>query len=262
MCRKSIRHCCNPIKILKPKPQALTLTFKESGQNDKDDFLFKEERVESHALLTIPGVPSYVTFAFIASALLLTVAVIVRRSISLVPAGTQNFVETVVEAMLNLATENMGHKWGERLFPLIGTLFMFILVCNIFGLIPGFDSPTANINTTAACAIPVFLATHYYGLKVHKLKYMKHFIGPIWWLAPLMLIIEGIGHLVRPVTLSVRLFGNMMAKHILLGVLAILAPAILPTLILALGTLVSLIQAFVFTLLAVLYLAGAVEEAH
>ncbi|UCG79328.1 MAG: F0F1 ATP synthase subunit A [Nitrospirota bacterium] len=218
--------------------------------------------MESPALLHIPGVPSYVTFAFIASILLITVAIIVRRSLSLVPTGTQNFVEMVVETILNLSVENMGHKWGERLFPLMGTLFMFILVSNFFGLIPGFDSPTANINTTAACAIPVFFATHYYGLKVHKAGYIKHFLGPIWWLAPLMFIIEGIGHLVRPVTLSVRLFGNMMAKHILLGVLALLVPAVLPTLILALGTLVSLIQAFVFTLLAVLYLAGAVEEAH
>jgi F-type H+-transporting ATPase subunit a len=217
--------------------------------------------VESHALIHIPGLPSYVTFAFIASALLITVALIVRRSLSLVPSGTQNFVETIVEAILNLSTENMGHKWGERLFPLIGTLFMFILVCNLFGLIPGFDSPTANINTTAACAIPVFFATHYYGVKVHKLKYFKHFIGPIWWLAPLMLPIELIGHLVRPVTLSVRLFGNMMAKHILIAVLLMLAPYLV-FLILGLGTLVSLIQAFVFTLLAVLYLAGAVEEAH
>jgi F-type H+-transporting ATPase subunit a len=230
-------------------------------------FFSKEEKVESHALIHIPGLPSYVTFAFLASALLITVAVIVRRSLSLVPAGTQNFVETVVEAILNLSVENIGHKWGERLFPLMGTLFLFILVCNFFGLIPGFDSPTANINTTAACAIPVFFATHYYGIKVHKLKYINHFLGPIRSIIALplmilMFIIEGIGHLVRPVTLSVRLFGNMMAKHILLGVLAILAPAILPTLILALGTLVSLIQAFVFTLLAVLYLAGAVEEAH
>ena len=223
--------------------------------------------MESHALIHIPGVPSYVTFAFIASILLIVVAVMVRRSLSLVPSGVQNFMETVVEAVLNLSVENMGREWGERLFPLMGSLFMFILVCNFFGLIPGFDSPTANINTTAACAIPVFFATHYYGIKVHKFKYINHFLGPVRSIVALplmmlMFVIELIGHLVRPVTLSVRLFGNMMAKHILLGVLAILAPAVLPTLILALGTLVSLIQAFVFTLLAVLYLAGAVEEAH
>jgi F-type H+-transporting ATPase subunit a len=135
------------------------------------------------------------------------------------------------------------------------------------GLIPGFASPTSNINTNAAMAIPVFLATHFYGIRVHGFKYLNHFLGPIRSLAALplmilMFIIEVIGHLVRPVTLSVRLFGNMVAKHIILAVLAGLAPLLIPTLILALGTLVSFIQAFVFTLLATLYLAGAVEEAH
>ncbi|HDO22596.1 MAG TPA: ATP synthase F0 subunit A [Nitrospirae bacterium] len=217
--------------------------------------------------MNIPGLPAYVTFAFIASIFLITVAIIVRKSLKLVPGGTQNFVETVIDSILDLSVENMGRKWGEMLFPLMGTLFLYILVCNFFGLIPGFDSPTANINATAACAVPVFFATHYYGIKVHKFKYINHFLGPIRSIIglPLMLlmfVIEIIGHLVRPVTLSVRLFGNMMAKHILLGVLVLLAPIILPTLVLALGTLVSLIQAFVFTLLAVCYLAGAVEEAH
>jgi F-type H+-transporting ATPase subunit a len=135
------------------------------------------------------------------------------------------------------------------------------------GLIPGFDSPTSNINTTAACAVPVFLATHYYGIKVHGFSYIKHFLGPIRSLfaLPLMLLmflIELIGHLVRPLTLSVRLFGNMVAKHILLLVLALMAPAIIPVTILGLGVLVGLVQAFVFVLLSAMYLAGAVEEAH
>ena len=116
-------------------------------------------------------------------------------------------------------------------------------------------------------ALPVFLATHFYGVRVHGAGYIKHFLGPIRSvfalpLMALMFIIEFIGHLVRPITLSVRLFGNMVAKHIILGVLAMLAPWVVPTLILALGTLVSLIQAFVFVLLSSLYLAGAVEEGH
>jgi F-type H+-transporting ATPase subunit a len=207
-------------------------------------------------------IPHNVTYAILASVILITVAVVIRGSLRLVPTGIQNFMEMVVESLLKLAEENIGHHWGKPLFPLVGTLFLFILVCNFMGLIPGFASPTSNINTNAAMAIPVFLATHFYGVRAHGIKYIKHFLGPIWWLAPLMFVIEFIGHLVRPVTLSVRLFGNMMAKHILLGVLAILSPWIVPTLILALGTLVSLIQAFVFALLATLYLAGAVEEGH
>ena len=135
------------------------------------------------------------------------------------------------------------------------------------GLIPGFDSPTANLNTTAACAVPVFFATHYYGLKVHGFKYINHFLGPIRsiFALPLMIMmffIEIIGHLTRPLTLALRLFGNMVSKHLILGVLGMLAPVIIPVAILGLGVLVSIVQAFVFVLLSCLYLAGAVEEAH
>ncbi len=212
-------------------------------------------------------IPHNVSYAVLASLILIVSAAVVKRSMRLVPMGFQNLIETIVETFLNLAEENIGHNWGKHLFPLIGTLFMFILICNIMGLIPGFASPTSNINTNVAMAIPVFLATHYYGIRIHGVKYINHFLGPIRSIAALplmilMFIIEFIGHLVRPVTLSVRLFGNMVAKHIILLVLAGLVPWIIPTLILALGTLVSFIQAFVFTLLATLYLAGACEEAH
>lgn len=222
---------------------------------------------ESHVFINIPGVPAYVTYSWLAMGILIGGSLVVRKSLKLIPVGAQNFVEVIVDAMLNLAHENIGHRWGERFFPLIGTLFMYILVCNMMGLIPGFDSPSSNINMTASCAVPVFLATHYYGIKVHKFGYLKHFLGPIRsiFALPLMVMmffIELIGHLVRPVTLSVRLFGNMMAKHILLAVMLLLVPLAVPSLVLMLGTLVSLIQAFVFTLLAALFLAGAVEEAH
>lgn len=219
------------------------------------------------AIVDPSKIPHNVTYAVLASVILITTALVIRRSLRMVPTGVQNVMESVVETFLKLTEENMGHHWGRTLFPLIGTLFMFILICNFMGLIPGFTSPTSNINTNAAMAIPVFLATHYYGIKVHGIKYINHFLGPIRsiFALPLMLlmfIIEFIGHLVRPITLSVRLFGNMLAKHILLGVLAMLTPWIIPTLILALGTLIGLIQALVFVLLTTLYLAGAVEEGH
>ncbi|RJQ20313.1 MAG: ATP synthase F0 subunit A [Nitrospiraceae bacterium] len=212
------------------------------------------------------GIPPFVAFSWVATAIILAVALMVRSSLKLVPAGAQNVVEVVTEFILNLAETSMGHH-GRQFLPLLATLFLYILVCNFLGLIPGFEAATGNINTTLSLALPVFFATHYYGLKAHKLGYIKHFVGPVRSIVALplmilMFIIEMIGHLARPITLSVRLFGNMMAKHILLGVLAMLAPWIIPTLILALGTLVSLIQAFVFVLLTTLYLAGAVEEAH
>lgn len=212
-------------------------------------------------------VPHFVSYGILASLILIGLSLVLRGSLALVPRGTQNVVEIIVEGMLNLAEESIGHHWGRPFFPLICTLFMFIMLCNFMGLIPGFSSPTSNINTTASMAIPVFLATHFFGLKVHGVSYIKHFLGPIRSLSTiplmgLMFLTEIISHIARPLTLSVRLFGNMIAKHMLLLVLALLAPVIIPTAVLCLGVLVSVVQAFVFALLTTLYLAGAVEEAH
>jgi len=226
-----------------------------------------EEVLLMDAIINPEVIPHNVTHAFLASIILIVVALLVKGSLRLVPGGLQNFVEMIVEAIWKLVDENIGHHWSKTLFPFICTIFVFILLCNFMGLIPGFTAATANVNTNAAMAVPVFLATHYYGIRVHGIKYINHFLGPIRSIAalPLMILmfcVEFIGHLARPVTLTVRLFGNMTGKHIILLVLAIISPWVLPTAILALGVLVSLVQAFVFALLATLYLAGAVEEAH
>ncbi len=226
-----------------------------------------EEKLLLDIFIDPHTVPHFVSYAFLASIILIVLALIVKTSIKLVPRGAQNILETIAEGILNLCEDNIGHHWGKPLFPLICTLFLFILLGNFMGLIPGFTSPTSNINTNAAMAIPVFLATHFYGIRVHKHHYINHFLGPIRSIMALplmllMLIIEFIGHLARPLTLSVRLFGNMVAKHYIIGILMILTPAIVPVAILVLGVLVCFIQAFVFTLLSTLYLAGAVEEAH
>lgn len=212
------------------------------------------------------GIPHYVAFSWVAMIIIIAISLIVKKSMSLVPSGTQNVVEVIVEYVLNLAESSIGHM-GRFFLPLLGTLFIYILVCNFMGLLPGFEAPTGNLNTTASMAIPVFLATHYYGIKIHKLGYIKHFLGPIRSIValPLMILmffIELVGHLARPLTLSVRLFGNMMAKHMLLLILLGLTPWLVPIPILVLGVLVSVVQALVFTLLTALYLAGAVEEAH
>jgi len=209
-------------------------------------------------------VPHYVSYAFLASIILIVVALLVKSSIKLIPSGIQNFMETVIDAILNLCDENIGHHWAKHFFPLIATIALFIAVCNFMGLIPGFASPTSNINTNAAMAIPVFLATHVYGIRVHGLGYLKHFVGPIRSifalpLMMLMFVIEFIGHLVRPVTLSVRLFGNMVANTTCLQFWACW-PLGHPYRHTFARRAVSVIQAFVFTLLATLYLAGAVER--
>jgi F-type H+-transporting ATPase subunit a len=225
--------------------------------------------VEAPSILhaVIPSVPPYVSYSWLAMGILIGTSLAVRSKLSLVPSGLQNFMETVADFFLTLSNSNIGHHWGEKFYPLLGTIGLYIITCNLMGLIPGFDAPTGNINMTASIAVPVFFIYQFFGMKVHGFKYLNHFLGPIRniYALPLMIMmffIEVIGHFVRPITLSVRLFGNMMAKHVILIVLGMLVPAIVPVVILGLGVLVSVIQAYVFVLLATLYLAGAVEEGH
>jgi F-type H+-transporting ATPase subunit a len=209
-----------------------------------------------------PNVPVQISYAWLAMAILIGLSLAARFSLKkTAPTGVQNLLETVVGGLENFVVDIMGPE-GKNYLPLIGSLFLFILVCNLEGLIPGFDSPTANINTTLALALVSFSATHYIGIKRHGFKYIKHFMGPMWALAPLMLPIELISHFARVMSLTFRLFGNMVAKHKLLLVLALLAPYIAPVPILGLGLLVAFVQALVFTLLTMLYLSGSIEEAH
>jgi F-type H+-transporting ATPase subunit a len=217
---------------------------------------------EGPLLLHVPNVPEPVVYSWVAMAVLIGLSLVARFSLKkTAPTGVQNVLETIVSGIENFVVDIMGPE-GRHYLSLIGSLFLFILVCNLQGLIPGFDSPTANINTTLALALVTFTATHYIGVKRHGFAYVKHFMGPMWALAPLMLPIELISHLARVMSLTFRLFGNMVAKHKLLLVLALLAPYIAPVPILGLGLLVAFVQALVFTLLTMLYLSGSVEEAH
>lgn len=202
-----------------------------------------------------------IAYTWLIIGLMLVVSILATKALKTVPSGMQNFMEVVVGGIENMIKETMGEH-GRSFFPLIATLALFILVSNLIGLIPGFFPPTANINTTAACAIIVFLATHVVGLKEHGFKYIKHFMGPIAWLAPIMFFIEVIGHLSRPVSLTLRLFGNMNGHELVLLIFFGLAPFLVPLPMLLMGVLVSFIQAFVFMLLAMIYIQGSLEEAH
>jgi F-type H+-transporting ATPase subunit a len=204
---------------------------------------------------------NHVTYTWFVMLVLAVVAFLATRSIKMVPGGLQNVMEVVVSGVEGLIDETMGHK-GRAYFPLIATFALFILVCNLVALIPGFFPPTANLNTNAALALTVFAMTHIVGFKEHGIGYLKHFMGPILILAPLMFIIELIGHMARPLSLSLRLFGNMYGHEIVLLIFFALVPFLLPIPMMLLGVLVALIQTFVFTLLAMIYIAGALEEAH
>lgn len=193
--------------------------------------------------------------------LLLLLSLLTTRALKTIPGGLQNFMEVVIGGIENMIVETMGEQ-GRPYFPLIATVTLFVLISNLIGLIPGFFPPTANINTTAACAIVIFLSTHVVGIKHHGFGYIKHFCGPIIWLAPVIFFIEIIGHLSRPLSLTLRLFGNMNGHELVLMIFFGLAPFLVPLPMMLMGVLVSFIQAFVFMLLSMIYIQGSLEEAH
>jgi len=199
-------------------------------------------------------------YAAVSVLLLILLGKIATSNLALVPSGVQNLFEVVLEMILNFMAEIMGEKNARRFFPMIATFSLFIFTCNVMGVIPGMGSATSNLNITVACALIVFVTVHIYGVKEHGFKYLKHFMGPVLWLAPLMFIIEIIGHLARPVSHSLRLFGNIMGEDTLLIILAGLVPFLVPLPILGLMIFTSFVQTFVFVLLAILYIQGAVEH--
>jgi len=181
----------------------------------------------------------------------------------------RNLFELITEFVYGLVKQELGDA-APRFFPLIGALFVYILLCNLMGLVPGFIPATSHIETNIGMAVIVFCVYNISGIAANGIGYLKHFLGPVLWLAPLMVIIEVIGHLARPVSLSVRLFGNMFGDHTVLSIFMFDLPAQtsgvlaygLPVIFLGLGTFVCVVQAFVFTLLTIVYikLATAHEE--
>ncbi len=202
----------------------------------------------------------HVFLAIVVSVILIVLAILTTKKLSVVPGALQNVMETYVEGM----TEFMGGTIPGDVrphVPLIATLFLFILFSNWIGLIPGFIAPTSNWNTTIAPAIVVFFYYHYWGIKKHGvISYLKHFGGPVWWLSPVIFVLETIGHFARVLSLSIRLFGNIMGEETLLFILFTLVPFLLPIPLMFMSLFFGLVQALVFTLLSIVYIALAVEE--
>lgn len=184
---------------------------------------------------------------------------------NLIPDGSfslQNLLESMVEMLVKLISDTMGAEIARDYLFIIGGSAFFILFSNLSGLVPGFTPPTDNLNTTAACALTVFFLTHYFGWKEHGVKYLKQFTGPFLWLSPLMIPIEIIGHLARPMSLSLRLFGNIMGDHLVAAIFVMLAPIFIPVPLAFLGLFVAFVQTFVFILLAMAYFSGAISHDH
>ncbi len=212
----------------------------------------------------------HVSNAILITAIILVLAVMARSKLKeriendddLVPDGkltVRNLMEIMVSGVLKIMEDSMGHV-APRFLYLVGSLAFFILFCNLSGLVPGFAPPTDNLNTTLACALVVFVMYNFYGFKEHGLAYLKHFMGPFWWLAWLMVPIEIISHLARPMSLSLRLFGNIMGDHKVAAIFFMLAPVAVPVFTSVLGLFVSFVQTFVFMLLTMVYISGAIEH--
>lgn len=248
-------------------------------------------------------VPESVPFAVLCALIIGILCYVGTRRMGMVPRGLQTVMELAVNGITGFTQSILGEERGSYFAPFIGTLFIFILLMNLFGLIPGMKSATADLNTTASLAIIVFLASIYYGMKAHGVfGFFKHMVSDVlslpWYLAlplaPFMLVLHLISMCVRPLSLAMRLFGNIMGKEVVLGILLGLATALLvlfklhvtgfdvmgshvaltappafgaiglllSAAIMPLAILMGVIQALVFALLACLYLALETESEH
>lgn len=171
-----------------------------------------------------------------------------------------NFVEAGVGSLRNLIAGIVGENVAEKHMPVLGSIFVFIFTINLMGVIPGFLPATDNINTNLAIAAVVFIYFNYCGIKKNGFAYLKHLMGPIIFLAPIIFLIEVFGLFVRPATLSLRLLGNIYGDHTVLSVFSELAPIGVPIIFMVFGLFVAFVQSFVFTLLSAVYVKLAEEE--
>jgi len=208
--------------------------------------------------------PDHVVMAIFVAVLLTGFALWFRSRISLEnPGKLQLVLESVVGGLIGMLEENVGHK-GRQFLGLVGTLGLFILVSNLLGLVPFFSSPTVSLNMPAGCAMVTFLYYNFQGIRAQGVgPYFKHFLGPLLPLAIIMLPIEIISHLSRVLSLSIRLFGNIFGEELVVLVLGSLVPYVVPVPMMLFGVFGSLLQAFVFIMLTMIYLGGAVAaEEH
>jgi len=206
-------------------------------------------------------IPPHVLMAVLASIAVIIVFGIFSGKPELLPDKRQSVFEQVFLFFDGLNKEIIG-KEGRRFIPIVGTLGLFILTMNYFGLFPGLASPTTNINVTAGMAIFVYFYYNIQGIKKFGLRYIKQFTGEYIALAPIMFPIEFVSHLSRPLSLSVRLFGNITAEETLILVLVGLFAPLLPVPIMALALITGGLQAYIFAMLTSVYLSGAVSEEH
>lgn len=208
-------------------------------------------------------IPNYIAMELVVAVIIIVFALILRSRLSVeAPGNFQQAMESVVEFVKGMNEEIIGHGSG-RYLAMIGTLGIFIGLCNVVGLIPTLRTPTGHIEVTLGCAVAAFLYYNFQGVRHHGvLGYLKHFCGPVMAMAIIMFPIEIVGNVGRLLSLSVRLYANMFVGDILEGVFTGLIPIAVPSVFMALHVFVSLLQAYIFMLLPAIYISMAVSEEH
>ncbi len=206
--------------------------------------------------------PDHVIMALLVTLIITVLALLARRSYSFEkPSVLQQIFELVVSGLRGLADDVIGHGHGAPFVTFIASLTLFIFISNAFGLIFFLQPPTGNLNTTLGLAITAFLFYHAAGIKALGWRYPLQFVGPVWWLFPLMVPVEIISHLARVLSLTLRLVGNISGEHTATGVFLVVLPVMVPAMM-GLGVLGATIQTFIFIMLTTVYLSGAVAEEH
>jgi F-type H+-transporting ATPase subunit a len=208
-------------------------------------------------------IPNYLACEILIALLLVVGALLLRSRLSVEnPGKFQHIMEVVVKFTQDMTDELIGHG-GRRYVAMLATLGLFVLICNLWGLVPTLETPTAHIQVTLGCAVAAFLYYNYHGIREHGvLGYIKHLSGPMLALAVIMLPIEIISNFGRLLSLSVRLYANMLVGDLLEQVFGGLVPILVPSLFAALHIFVSLLQAYIFMLLPAIYISMAVSEEH
>ena len=211
------------------------------------------------------GAPMVIGHVLLVAIIVLLVAKLAVKKLDVIPKGMQNVMELYLGGVLSMGKDVVGEEYARKYLPLVATIGLFVFFSNLIGIIPGFESPTANINVTLPLALAVFFYYNYEGIKKNGVvHYFAHFMGPVPLLAPLMFPIEIVSHISRIISLSFRLFGNIKGDDLFLWVLLMLTPWIIPLVPFAMLSFMAVLQTFIFMILTYVYLAGAVlmDEEH
>ncbi len=220
------------------------------------------EAIGIHPKYPAAPITNPVAMQLLVVVVLTLVFIMIRTRLSVEqPGGLQHVAEFIHGFFSDLGHEIIGHEY-KAFVPYLTTIGLFILSCNLIGLVPGFESPTATPAVPLGCALCTFIYYNFHGVRTHGFSYIKQFMGPVLALSPLLLVIEIVSHLARVLSLTVRLFANMFAGEMVTLAFFSLIPVAVPVIFMGLHIGVALIQTYIFVLLTAVYLGGAVGHEH